>query len=76
MQKDFVPIYVNRGEGKREKWHIDVSNLNLTELLDLREGIFYSGPSVWMLDQIIGSRLPKVKTRKREQKKRWFNGKY
>ena len=46
MQKDFVPIYVNRGEGKREKWHIDVSNLNLTELLALREGIFYSGPSV------------------------------
>ena len=76
MQKDFVPIYVNRGEGKREKWHIDVSNLNLTELLALREGIFYSGPSVWMLDQIIGSRLPKVKTRKRDQKQRWFNGKY
>lgn len=53
--KGFVPVTVER-KRNTEKWHIDVSSLSLSELLNLREELKIDEHSIRVLDGIINDK--------------------
>lgn len=53
MQKDFIPFIV---EDTKEEWYIDVSNLSLSKLLNLRKELILDEHSIRVLDAIINDK--------------------
>lgn len=54
-EEGFVPVMVEKRKNK-EKWHIDVSKLSLSELLNLREELKIDEHSIRVIDGIINDK--------------------
>ena len=50
-KKGYLPIMVEREE--KETWYLDISNLNLSELLQLRKELITENNTITVLDSII-----------------------
>ena len=69
MKEDFIPIEVWK-EQKYETWHLDVSDLNLSELISLRNTLIGNSENgVRVIDGIIAINTSKINTHYRECKK-------
>lgn len=49
MEKLYIPVITN----SKERWHIDISNLSLSQLIQLREELKIYSDSVSVIDGIL-----------------------
>ena len=69
MENNFIPVTVWR-KNKYETWQLDISNLNLSDLIILRKTLVgYSDNGIRIIDRIVTSHTTTDNTYYRECKK-------
>lgn len=66
MKKEYIPVLVMQGN-KQKIWYIDISNMNISQLLMLRKSLVgVSQKSISVIDGIIKRQTPNINYREKK----------